>query len=483
MLALRVPVRTRQLIGTRGAFEAYQRGEVQEAPMQFHDRRHAGIVLARALSRYANRSDVIVLALPRGGLPVAYEVADALQAPLDVLIVRKLGVPGHEELAMGAIASGGTIVKNGEVIESLRIPEDEVEAVAAAERTELGRRERAYRGDAPALDLTDKTVILIDDGLATGSSMKAAAEAISQMRPKRVVAAVPVGPPETCVELQAMVDEMICAVTPRPFFAVGAFYVDFTQTTDAEVRDLLAAARAHRSSNGAVVFGTGRSEIQVEIDAATSVAATLTVPTDPKGVVLFAHGSGSGRHSPRNRSVAAILQHAHFATVLADILTADEERVDDVTAHLRFDITFLGRRLARVMDWLDQQPALMHLPIGIFGASTGAAAALVAADERADKVRAVVSRGGRPDLAGDVLPRVTAPTLLIVGGWDQAVIDLNRAAYARLVAATAKELVIIPRSTHLFEEPGALEQVAQHARDWFKRFLPRVEAVQVPSPS
>jgi predicted phosphoribosyltransferase len=215
-----------------------------EVLMRFHDRRHAGAVLGRVLSRYVGRDDLVVLGLARGGVPVAYEVAQALRAPLDVFIVRKLGVPGHEELAMGAIASGGVVVKNGEVIEQLRITERELEEAAAHERDELARRERAYRGNAAALSVEDKIVILVDDGLATGSSMRAAVDAIDELSPQRLVAAVPVAPPDTCAALQELVDEMVCAVTPPQFFAVGAHYEDFSQTCDDEVRALLAARRA-----------------------------------------------------------------------------------------------------------------------------------------------------------------------------------------------------------------------------------------------
>jgi dienelactone hydrolase len=196
---------------------------------------------------------------------------------------------------------------------------------------------------------------------------------------------------------------------------------------------------------------------------------TLSIPQDATGVVLFAHGSGSSRHSPRNRLVAGELQQAGLATLLFDLLSAEEERLDARTGELRFDIGLLARRVVAATDWLCQQDAANGLPIGCFGASTGAAAALVAAAERADAVRAVVSRGGRPDLAGEALPRVRAPTLLIVGGRDEVVLDLNRQAQAQMNAES--ELEVVPGATHLFEEPGKLERVAELARDWFARHL------------
>ena len=215
----------------------------------YRDRSEAGRYLAEKLADYVGRPDVLVLALPRGGVPVAYEVARALGAPLDVFLVRKLGVPGHEELAMGAIATGGVRVLNQRVLREAAIPPHEIEAVAAEEGRELARRERAYRGDRPPPGIRGKTVILVDDGLATGASMHAAVHALRQQGPRRVVVAVPVAAPETCEAFRAEVDEIVCAVTPELFYAVGLWYEDFSQTSDEEVRELLATAR-HPSAAG-----------------------------------------------------------------------------------------------------------------------------------------------------------------------------------------------------------------------------------------
>jgi dienelactone hydrolase len=202
--------------------------------------------------------------------------------------------------------------------------------------------------------------------------------------------------------------------------------------------------------------------------------ADLTLPEGATGIVVFAHGSGSGRHSPRNRQVARALNDAGLATLLLDLLTLEEEEVDARTRHLRFDIPLLAKRLVAAIDWATQRPETRHLAIGCFGASTGAAAALEGAAMRPDVVRAVVSRGGRPDLAGNLLHRVTAPTLLIVGGYDVEVLDLNRKAYEDL--AGVKELQVVPGATHLFEEPGTLEQVARLAAEWFDHHLTRPAA-------
>jgi dienelactone hydrolase len=196
----------------------------------------------------------------------------------------------------------------------------------------------------------------------------------------------------------------------------------------------------------------------------------MVVPPDAGGMVLFAHGSGSGRHSPRNRYVAGVLQEAGLATLLVDLLTQQEEQVDMHTAHLRFDIGMLAERLVWATDWLGKQPATANLRLGYFGASTGGGAALVAAAERSDSVGAVVSRGGRPDLAGPALSRVSAPTLLIVGGNDPVVIQLNQQAKAQMRGEV--QLTIVPGASHLFEEHGTLEEVARLARDWFLRYLP-----------
>ena len=207
---------------------------------------------------------------------------------------------------------------------------------------------------------------------------------------------------------------------------------------------------------------------------AITLEADLALPVDPMGLVVFCHGSGSSRFSRRNRAVAEALREARLATLLLDLLTAEEEWVDQITGEHRFNIDMLGRRVVDVVDWTRKHPELRALGLGLFGASTGAAAALIAAAERPTVVRAVVSRGGRPDLARDALPQVQCPTLLIVGGEDIAVIELNRDAMRQMRAPVRLE--IVPGATHLFEEPGALEKVSQLSADWFQRYLPyRVE--------
>ena len=220
--------------------------------MLFRDRYEAGRRLAERLSHYAGRPDVVVLALPRGGVPVGFEVARALNAPLDVFVVRKLGFPGQDELAMGAIASGGSRVINSALLRRLHVPPEMLDAVTARELQELDRRERAYRGSRFSVPVRGRTVILVDDGLATGATMRAAAAALRAKDPARLVVAVPVAAASSCEEFGELVDEIVCAETPEPFMAVGQFYEDFSQTSDEEVRRLLAQSRTGRSATGEI---------------------------------------------------------------------------------------------------------------------------------------------------------------------------------------------------------------------------------------
>lgn len=218
---------------------------------------------------------------------------------------------------------------------------------------------------------------------------------------------------------------------------------------------------------------TEHREVQI-LSTGVRLEGVMSIPEDAKGIVLFVHGSGSSRHSPRNQYVAQTLQKGGLATLLFDLLTPAEEEIDQHTRQWRFDINLLARRTAAVLEWLELQPYVYNLRRGLFGSSTGAAAALMAAAELPEKVEAIVSRGGRPDLAGEALPKVQAPTLLIVGGLDEAVIDLNELALARMQPGFEKKLVIIPGASHLFEEPGTLEYVARLARDWFQTHLSKV---------
>ncbi|MFD6970556.1 phosphoribosyltransferase family protein [Streptomyces sp. NPDC059949] len=440
--------------------------------MLFTHRTDAGERLAEAL-RHLRGEDPVVLGLPRGGVPVAFQVARALGAPLDVIVVRKLGVPYHRELGFGAIGEGGVRVISEDIVRSSRVKQADLAAVEHAEEAELARQARRFRGDRPRAALDGRTVIVVDDGIATGATAAAACEVVRAQGAARVVLAVPVAPPDAVAWLRGEADEVVCLSTPRAFRAVGEWYQDFSQTPDEEVVSLLARAAAGTAPDSALGSAPGPApgpaaaarSGPVEVDAGGLVlAGDLALPEGAGAVVMFAHGSGSSRRSPRNRAVAADLNGARLGTLLFDLLTPAEQ-ADRANV---FAIEPLAGRLADATRWLRRR---VPLPIGYFGASTGAAAALWAAADADADIGAVVSRGGRPDLAGPRLAGVRAPTLLIVGARDTTVLDLNRAAQREL--RCENRLEIVPGATHLFEEPGALDEVAALARDWFAGHLAR----------
>ncbi len=436
----------------------------------FQDRVEAGRRLAVRLEAYRDASP-IVLGLPRGGVPVAAEVARALGAPLDVCVVRKIGAPLHPELAIGAVGENGSMYVDRDLVRRLGVPERELAELVATRRLEVDERVRRFRAGAPVPDVRGRTVIVIDDGIATGATVRAALQTLRARGAGRIVLAVPVGAASSIEELTPEADEVVCLHAEDPLYAVGLWYEDFTATTDDEVAALLerahaaqAVPEAHARVRSEVVPAMREREIRIPVPQG-QLGATLVVPAEARGLVLFAHGSGSSRHSPRNQYVAGVLQRERIATLLLDLLTEEEEAIDAYTRHLRFDIGLLATRLVLATDWARTQAETRALEIGYFGASTGAAAALVAAAERPHVVHAVVSRGGRPDLAEAALGRVRAPTLLLVGGFDEEVLALNRQALAAL--ACDKSLEVVPGATHLFEEPGTLEEVARSAARWF----------------
>ncbi len=449
--------------------------------MFFADRADAGRQLAARLG-HLRGEPVVVLGLPRGGVPVALEVARALGAPLDVIVVRKLGVPFQPELGMGAVGEDGVRVINREVVQATRVPADELAQVQAREQAQVDARAVRYRVHRPREPLAGRTVVVVDDGIATGSTARAACLVARAHGAARVVLAVPVAPRGWQARIAGAADEMVCVHTPRDFLAIGQFYADFSQTTDDEVMACLQCAAAPASRPPAAMATAAdppardgelpgaRGEEVEEVEPAAGevrLAGYLTVPEDAAGIVVFAHGSGSSRHSPRNRYVARVLTEAGLGTLLFDLLTPEEE-LDRANV---FDIGLLARRLTEVTGWLRTQPAAGEVAVGYFGASTGAAAALWAAAEPGADIAAVVSRGGRPDLAHPRLAAVTAPTLLIVGGRDDVVLDLNRRAQAEL--RCENHLAIVSGATHLFEEPGTLAAAAALARDWFLSHLTR----------
>ena len=439
----------------------------------FSDRVEAGRRLADHLLPLAGRDDVVVVGLPRGGVPVASEVASRLGVPLDVIVVRKLGVPYRPELAMGAIGEDGVRIIDPRIVEQARVSDQQLEAVEVRERAELERRTVLFRQGRRRVPLTGAVAVIVDDGIATGSTVKAACRVARELGAARVVVAAPVAPDDIRARLQDFADEVVVVEEPADFRAVGQFYAHFDQTDDDEVVALL--QRASRTSSrpdaaeATQVTGAGRGtpwteEVRIAVPGAT-LEGRLDMPSAPLGTVVFVHGSGSSRRSPRNTHVAKGLVRAGLATLLFDLLTAAEE--DDRSAV--FDIELLAVRLLAVTEWLMAREGVRTGPVGFFGASTGAAAALRAAARLGPRVSAVVCRGGRPDLTGDSIADVVAPTLFIVGGDDTAVLDLNRSALARMRCETALE--IVPGAGHLFEEPGALDRVLAMSSRWFLRHL------------
>ncbi|MFG3497303.1 phosphoribosyltransferase family protein [Streptomyces sp. NPDC047928] len=434
--------------------------------MRFVDRVAAGRRLAEEMAGLP-LGDPVVLGLPRGGVPVAREVAEALGAPLDVIVVRKLGVPSRPELGFGAIGEGGVRIVNDSVVRAARLGRDDLARVEESERAVLEQRLARYRRDRPAVPVAGRTAVIVDDGIATGSTARAACAVARAQGAARVVMAVPVAPRDALDLLASEADDVVCVSSPDWFGSVGEWYEDFSQTADDEVAELLSRAAAQGPA-GSGRPGPGAPErlasSPVVVEAGpVRLDGDLTLPEGAPGVVVFAHGSGSGRHSPRNRSVAAALNGMGLGTLLFDLLT--EEEAHD--RELVFDIPLLSERLVGATGWLRaaRAPAVCY-----FGASTGAAAALTAAAEPGAAIAAVVSRGGRPDLAAARLAEVRAPTLLIVGGEDAGVLTLNRQAAERM--RCERQVEVVPGATHLFEEPGALEQVSDLAGAWFTAHLP-----------
>ncbi|MET3810268.1 phosphoribosyltransferase [Arthrobacter sp. UYEF3] len=435
----------------------------------FEDRIDAGRQLGRRLSDLRGK-DVVVLGIPRGGVPVAFEVAAALDAPLDVIVVRKLGLPYQPELAMGAIGEDGAKVLEKQVLAQARVGDKELAAVEDHERAVLEDRVARFRKGRARQDLTGRIAVIVDDGIATGSTARVACRIARKLGAARVILAVPVGPADTLASLSEP-DEVVCLATPRVFSAVGYHYRDFSPTEDDEVIQLLDAA-ARRLKDSPPPAGSATAADAVEFDEEVEIPSRsvrlhghlhLTVPA--RGVVLFAHGSGSSRHSPRSRLVAGLLQRAGLGTLLLDLLTPAEERN---RANV-FDIELLARRLSSAVAWLGGREDTAGSAIGCLGASTGAGAALWSASEPSARIAAVVSRGGRPDLAGPRLSAVRAPTLLIVGSLDYEVLELNRKAKAMM--RCPNQLAVVQGAAHLFEEPGTLAAAAILARDWFIEYL------------
>ncbi len=371
--------------------------------MPFLDRADAGRRLASLLAgqpAIGPGTGTVVLGLPRGGIPVAYQIARALQAPLDVICVRKIGLPAQPELAMGAIGEDGVRIVNDDVVRAERVSERRFAEVEELERAELGRRAARYRAGHPRVPLTGQTAIVVDDGIATGSTARAACQVARAHGAARVVLAVPVAPQASIDALASVADDVVCAEVPEPFLAIGQWYADFTQTGDAEVVALLRASADRQPDQARDPGPRPPAERDVIVLAGTvPLPGRLTVPAGARGVVVFAHGSGSSRNSPRNMFVAAALHVAGLGSLLFDLLTPDEE-ADRANV---FDIGLLAGRLTAATTWLRGQPGLERVPArllrGQHRGGRGAAGRRRArhpAPGRADRGRGVPRRPSRP---------------------------------------------------------------------------------------
>lgn len=447
--------------------------------MIFRNRQEAGSQLARLLHFWTGRSDVLVLALPHGGVETGFAIARHLDVPLDILLARKLGVPGHEDTAFGAIAPGGFRYIDQSVVQAAGMAPEEIEKSIEQTQESLRRQDRLYRANRAPLDVSGRTVILADDGIATGASIRVAIQALRAMHPARLIVAVPVAPASIIERFRGDVDEFFCLYQPQAVRAVGQFYWDFSPVSDEEVVEILErAAELHRNGGAPGADYVARPAVQgdgfqggVVLQTATArLEGALSLPASAVGLVLFVHGSSSRRYSPRSRSLAKILQSQRLGTLLFDLLTDEEDLPDQRKAGYRLEIPLLAQRLIDAVEWLTSQSSFRHLPLCYLGSGTGAAAALLAAARRPEQVQAIVSHGGRPDLAGDALSQVQAPTLLVVGNADGVIIERNQQALATLGCA-AKKLITVPGATYPFEDLGTLAPVGQHAAEWFLTHL------------
>ena len=430
------------------------------ASQSYWNRDHAGRQLARALRRYS-MAHPLILALTSEGVVVARQVAERLSAELDALVVVEVTDPNDPGVTIGAVSEGGVSMFDRNTCERQGLDPVDVEAAVHRGMSELKRRVLAIRGGRPLVDVTNRLVIVVDDGIESGVRMSSAVAYVRRAGAARVVVAAPLGWRTAVENLQTVADEVVCPAVVSEARSIDDRYEEDEVVTDSEIATILRLSSRH----DVVVSVTDPHH------RGWQVHSTLGIPRGAHGVVVFAHGSGSSRLSPRNQEVAASLNEAGFATVLFDLLTEDESH----DRSLVFDINYLAERLIAVVDWCAQDDRLGDLPLGLFGASTGAAAALAAAARRPAVVRAVVSRGGRPDLAETSLRSVEAPTLLIVGGDDAEVLTLNEFALERLGGPARLE--IIPGATHLFEEPGAMNRVSLLAASWFDEFMTVAERV------
>ncbi|MEP6621663.1 MAG: phosphoribosyltransferase family protein [bacterium] len=463
---------------------------IDPPPFVFRDRTVAGEALAEALRAIEIEQDVVVLGLARGGVAVARPVADALGTHLDVFVAGKLGVPGIEEVSLGAIAEGTDGVVTDSIAWYIGVPSGVVAQLSARGREEVARRVRLYRHARPLPDVQGRTVILVDDGISTGATLRAAARAIRARHPRRIIAAVPVASSAGASAVRAEVDALVVLATTESQQTVSALYEGFSAVTDAEVLALLGRAAIAPPSPilsdvsdriaPAIPFGPGERawperQQTIPVDGGSLVAdfgtrrpdrrrGYLDVTDTTPGLAIIVHGGGSSRNSYRNRYLAGRLRMNGYSTLRLDLLTPDEQERDADDQSLRFDAWRLARRLVATCEWARRRGLPGSENTILIGASTGAAAALCAAAFLRERIGAVIARGARVDLASDALGEVLAPVMMIVGDTDREVLQRNRDAIRRLPRGA--QLVRIPGAGHTFEEPGALGAAAERTVAW-----------------
>ncbi len=445
------------------------------------DREHGGELLARELGHIRGQSP-IALGLVRGGVPVALEVAKALDVPLDFLTVQKVGAAECPEYTIAAVAEGGAVYVRRDALHEVGMTDDDAAALARGAAIELARRVRAYRGDAHPPRLAGRTVVLVDDGVATGATACAAARAVRGLGAARVVLAAPVVAAAAEPELRHELDEVVALDWPRPFVAVGIWYERFEPVSDETVVQCVRLGGEHLPRREADRLWDGESPPGVAGGLSTAPAtevlqipcedgfrgfieSDLVVPIGARGIVVFS--TGSTRDSPRYRLISRALHQAGLATLRCDLLTPAERR--NSPARVPADPGVLASRVATVLRWISVHPSTRGMRRGLYGAGAGAEAALATVAGEEELAHAVVVRAGHLDaVPRRLLAGIRAPVLLVVGSRDANVLSANRAALAHLAVA---DLAVVPGVTDLFGEPGALEAVARLAAQWFTRWL------------
>ncbi|MEE2037275.1 phosphoribosyltransferase family protein [Nocardiopsis sp. CT-R113] len=423
--------------------------------LPFADRSEAGRRLAERVRPLAV-NDPLVLALPRGGVPVGAELARRLDADFDVLMVRKIGLPGRPETGVGAIAEDGRVLFDDRALARMQVPRQALSDTVAAERDELDRRRRVYRGDRSGPRIAGRDCVIVDDGVATGGTARAALRMVREAGPSRLILAVPVAAPEAVEALREDVDELVVLSAPDNFHSVGEWYRDFDQLSDGHVTAILAEqGRVHPRSDAARGVRVRAGRVYLDGD--------LTVPAVLRGAVVLA--AGEGRSDPRWQAISSAMQQAGYATLLLDLLTVQEQESGSGGA----DTAVMGERLSAAVTWLRRATDAANEPLGVLGSGSAAPAALVTAAERPEDVAAVVVHGGRIDLAEPSLPEVRAPVLVLLESRDSFVRELGEWARGRMGGPT--DLRVMSGAEQLLHGAKEWRQVAGETLDWFDRHL------------